>query len=60
MVIFATRYSRSIKAHQSYVRKRSYKDFDPDKFIAAIQKISWLDIYLCTDVDQAVALRQTR
>ena len=30
MAIFATRYSRSIITNQSYVRKRSYKYFDPD------------------------------
>ena len=56
MAIFATRYSRSIITNQSYVRKRSYKYFDPDEFTAAIQQLGWLDIYLCNDVDQAVRL----
>ena len=60
MVIFATRYSKSIKSHQSYVRKRSYKTFDPDQFIAAIQQTSWLEVYLCTDVEQAVTLLSSK
>ena len=60
MVIFATRYSRSMKTWQSYIRKRSYKNFDPAEFIAAIQQVSWLDVYLCTDVDMAVKLLSSK
>ena len=60
MVIFATRYSRSMKTWQSYIRKRSYKNFDPAQFIAAIQQVSWLDVYLCTDVDMAVKLLSSK
>ena len=56
MVIFAIRHSRSIITCQSYIRKRSYKYFDQDKFIAAVKHLSWLDVYLCSDVDQAVLL----
>ena len=37
MLIFATRYSRSVKTSPRYVRKRSYKNFNPVDFSAAIQ-----------------------
>ena len=60
MLIFATRYSRSIKASSRYVRKRSYKNFNPDDFVAAIQQVSWLDIYLSDDVNTAVELLSSK
>ena len=56
MLIFAVRYSRAIKTSPRYVRKRRYKNFDPDQFIAAVKQITWLDLYLATDVNQAVQL----
>ena len=56
MLIFAVRYSRAIKTSPRYVRKRRYKDFDSDQFIAAVKKINWLELYLATDVNQAVQL----
>ena len=60
MLIFATRYARSIKTSPRYVRKRSYKNFNPEDFVAAIQQVSWLDIYLCEDVNTAVELLSSK
>ena len=60
MIIFATRYSRSIRTSQSYIRKRSYKNFNPEEFTAAMHQASWLDVYICTDVDQAVRLLSSK
>ena len=56
MLIHAVRYSRSAKPSPRYVRKRSYKNFNSDSFIAAVQQLSWLDLYLCQDVNVAVKL----
>ena len=56
MLIFAIRYSISIKTSPRYIRKRSYQNFNPEKFKAEIQKISWLDVYLSDNVNQAVKL----
>ena len=56
MLIFAVRYSRAVKTSPRYVRKRMYKNFDPGEFVAAVQMISWIDLYLCSDVNQAVQL----
>ena len=56
MVIFATRYSNTVKARPSYIRKRSFKNFSPDDFKAAVQSLNFLDVYLCTEVDTAVKL----
>ena len=36
------------------VKKRSYKYFDEQKFLAEVKKIRWWNVYKCTDVDQAV------
>ena len=60
MMIFATRYSSSIKSSPSYIRKRSYKNFVPADFICAMQQVSWLDVYLCNDVNQAVRLLSSK
>ena len=56
MLIFAVRQSRSIKSTPKYIRKRSYKHFDSELFVQAVQQVSWLDVYMCTEVDKAVEL----
>ena len=56
MLIFAVRYSRAVKTSSRYVRMRSYNHFDPGEFVAAVQQITWLDLYLCTEVNMAVQL----
>ena len=33
-----------------------YKNFNPWDFIEAVQQITWLDVYLCNNVDDAVNL----
>ena len=60
MLIFVTRYARSMKSSPRYVRKRSYKNFNPEDFVAAIRQVSWLDIYLCEDVNTAVELLSSK
>ena len=35
------------------VRKRSYKNFDKDKFLADLSSINWDEVYRCQGVDQA-------
>ena len=56
MLIFAVRYAKAIRTIPRYIRKRSYKNFCPEQFVAAVQQLSWLDIYLETDVNIAVKL----
>ena len=56
MLIFAIRYSRAVNTSARYIRKRNYKNFDPSQFVAAVQQISWLDVYLSNDVNKAVQL----
>ena len=56
MLIFAVRYAKYIKASPSYIRRRCNKNFSPTEFVAAIQQVSWLEIYLSDDVNHAVQL----
>ena len=56
MIITGVRHSKSFKTSPRYIRKRSYKYFDPDAFVCAVQHISWLDLYLSQNVDDAVGL----
>ena len=54
MLIFAVRQSKTIRSSPRYIRKRSFKYFNPETFVKAVQEISWLDVYLSSDVDEAV------
>ena len=56
MMISGIRRSKSFKSSPKYIRKRSYKKFDSQLFVSAVQQIRWLDLYLCEDVDDAVEL----
>ena len=39
-----------------YIKKRSYKNFNAEEFVAAIKQVSWLDIYLAEDVNTAARI----
>jgi hypothetical protein len=52
-IILGTRYSKSFIVKPKIIRKRSYKNFNPAEFIAAIQATSWWDVYSSEDVEKA-------
>ena len=56
MFILAVRSTKAIITKPRYVRKRIYRNFDPNEFKEAVQQISWLDIYLSEEVNHAVDL----
>ena len=53
-LVLVSKHSKSVGESIRYVRKRSYKNFDEQAFRAAVQNISWFDVYSCQDVDLAV------
>ena len=55
-LILATRYTKAAVVKPKFIRKRSYKDFDPEEFKSEVKKISWIDLYLCENVDLAVEI----
>ena len=55
-LIFGIRYSKAIISKPKIIKKRSYKNFVPVDFLAKIRSISWLDIYLCEDLETATDL----
>ena len=55
-LILGVRYSNLIKNSTRYVKKRSYKNFDEGKFLEEVRNIHWWDLYLKTDVNEAVDL----
>ena len=55
-LIKVIRYAKSIKKKVRYVRKRSFKNFDSEKFLAAVRQISWWDVYMCQDAEVAAEL----
>ena len=51
-----TRYSKLPPQPSTTIRKRSYKDFDKNKFISDLNKLDWTDVYTCFDIDAAVEM----
>ena len=40
-----------IRSNVRYVRKRSYKDFNPEDFIDEIARVKWWNVYQSDNVD---------
>ena len=59
-LIKCRRHTKSLKAHQRYIRKRSFKNFKKDEFIEKLENIELNEILECTDVDRAVELLTTK
>ena len=55
-MICILRRTRKIISKPKIIKKRNFKNFDPQAFIDAVSKTSWLDVYLCDDLDTAVNL----
>ena len=52
-MLFVVRYTKVITEKSRYVLKRSYKNFDPNSFLKEVKKISWWNIYLSEDPNEA-------
>ena len=48
-----TRFSKAPSPPASTIRKRSYKTFDKDKFMADLSKVDWTPVFSCHEVDKA-------
>ena len=55
-LIKVTRYSKSLQRNVRYVRKRSFKNFNPKEFCQAVQDLSWWEVYMSDDPNQAASL----
>ena len=55
-ILKVTRYSKSLKKNVRYIRKRSFKNFNPAEFCMAVQELSWWDLYMTDDATQAACL----
>ena len=53
-LIFATKYSKNIRQNIRYCKKRSYKNFNEQEFLAEVKMLSWWDVYSSMEVDEAV------
>ena len=47
------RFSKSLKRSARYVRKRCFKNFNKEDFLQAVRQLTWYDLYMCQDVNQA-------
>ena len=50
------RYSKEPRAPAKTIRKRSYKDFNQQAYLAEVSEIDFSDVYSCLDVDDAATL----
>ena len=55
-LVMVTRYTKSVVRKTRIIKKRSYKNFKSQDFINELLSVSWLDIYLCEEVNMAVKL----
>ena len=51
-----TRYSKARIRCVRYVKKRSYKNFIPDKFVESVRQLSWFELYQCEDPTQMLLI----
>ena len=54
--IKVTRYSKSMRISARYVRKRCYTKFSEVEFCEAVKQISWWDLFMSEDTNQAAIL----
>jgi hypothetical protein len=55
-IIKVTRFAKSLQKNSRYVRKRCYKNFVEHEFKGEVAKLSWYELYMCDDLDQAVQI----
>ena len=55
-LVLATRFTKNIISSPRYVKKRSFKNFDENKFIEEVRNTSMLEVYLCNDANEAAEL----
>ena len=55
-VLYYTRYSKDPPQPARTIRKRSYKDFSAEKFLADVANIDWTDVLCTIDLDYATEL----
>ena len=54
-LIISVSYAIIVKIGQQFIKKRSYKLFDPERFISEVQNIRWWNVYSSMGVDEAVS-----
>ena len=55
-LIAVVRHTRCQKNSQQYVTKRSFKNFNSNKFLDEVAAINWWEVYNCGTVDEAVRM----
>ena len=55
-LVSATRVSKSVVSQTRIIKKRIYKNFNPNVFLEAIRKEKWWDIYTSEDLDSCFQL----
>ena len=59
-LLFVTRFSKSNQRNVRYIKKRTFKNVDPNKFKEEVKKLDLWDIYSCECVNTAVGLLSSK
>ena len=55
-LVLSTRYTKSVIGKRRILRKRCFKHFKADKFLEDLAKVSWWDVYMTTEVNNALKI----
>ena len=55
-LVMCSRFTKNIVTTPRYVRKRSFKNFNENDFLTAVENLNMLDIYLCQDASEAASM----
>ena len=55
-LIFAVRQTKNIISKPRIIKKRSFKNFKSEDFVAAVRIIKWFDVYMSNDVEVAIEI----
>ena len=55
-IIFSVRHTKKVVSKPRIIKKRCFKNFEPENFVEAIQNITWFEVYMTEDVEVAVEM----
>ena len=55
-LLFAVRQTKSTVSKPRIIKKRSFKNFKPDDFVAAVKTLKWFDAYMSDNIENAIEI----
>ena len=55
-LIISVRHTKAVLSKPRLIKKRCFKDFSPQNFVKAVQKLTWFEVYMTEDTESAVRI----